>query len=64
MELERMIPPLKGGSDREVFQIATQSLLPIDVEGDRQYFMSLRHGHIVNRPALLDIFRGHMPQDV
>jgi hypothetical protein len=59
-----MIPPLKECSEREVSKMALQSLLPIDVEGDRQYFISMRHGHIVDRHHLLRILRDgvHSPK--
>lgn len=55
---ERLIAPLKGCSPAELQQIAEQTLLPIDVEGDRQYILSLRHGHILKKQKLMEMLKG------
>lgn len=57
---ERLIPPLQGCSSTELRQIAEQTLLPIDVEGDRQYILSLRHGHLVNKQRLMEVLKGSL----
>ncbi|BDA42295.1 hypothetical protein COCOBI_03-1820 [Coccomyxa sp. Obi] len=57
---ERLIPPLQGCSPTELRQIAEQTLLPIDVEGDRQYILSLRHGHLVNKQRLMEVLKGSL----
>lgn len=60
---ERLIPPLQGCSATELRQIAEQTLLPVDVEGDRQYILSLRHGHLVNKQRLMEVLKGSLMKE-
>ena len=55
---ERMVPPLRDCTLQELRSIAEQTLLPVDVEGDRQYFLSLRHGRLVDRARLMAVLQG------
>ena len=58
VEVARMVPPLEGCTPQELRSIAQQTLIPVDVEGDRQYFLSLRHGHLVDKARLMAILQG------
>ncbi len=60
MELDRLIPPFRGASDVELGYLAGQTLLPIDVEGDRQYFVSIPHGRIMQKELLLRVLKGEL----
>ena len=60
VELDRLIPPFKGASDMELGFLAGQTLLPIDVEGDRQYFLSIPHGRIMRKDLLLQALKGEL----
>ena len=53
-----MVPPLEGCTPEELRSIAQQTLIPVDVEGDRQYFLSLRHGHLADKARLMAILQG------
>ena len=55
--VEALVPPLKG-KDVQLAQLAKQSFLPLDVEGDRQYLVSLRHGALLDRARLLQLLKG------
>lgn len=60
VDLDRLIPPFKGASGVELGYLAGQTLLPIDVEGDRQYFVSIPHGCIMQKDLLLKVLRGEL----
>ena len=62
VELDRLIPPFKGASDMELGFLAGQTLLPIDVEGDRQYFISIPHGRIMRKDLLLKALKGELDE--
>ena len=62
MELNRLIPPFKGATDIELGYLAGQTLLPIDVEGDRQYFLSIPHGRILRKELLLQVLKGELDE--
>ena len=47
--LERIEPPFLNRSIAEVKSIASQSLMPITVQGDRQYYISPRHGYLLQK---------------
>ena len=59
----RLIAPLQGCSQTQLTEIAEQTLLPIDVEGDRQYILSLRHGHLVNKQKLMEVLKGRLSRE-
>jgi hypothetical protein len=60
VDVERLVPPFKGASDVELGYLAGQTLLPIDVEGDRQYFISLPYGRLVEKDLLLRVLKGEL----
>ncbi len=62
VELDRLIPPLKGASGVELGYLAGQTLLPIDVEGDRQYFISIPNGRIIQKDLLLQVLKGELDE--
>ncbi len=47
--LERLLPPWRHRSVAEVRGQARQALMPLEVQGDRQYYISVPHGHILNK---------------
>jgi hypothetical protein len=55
---ERLVPPLWDCSPQELRALIAQPLLPVDVEGDRQYILSLRHGRLIDRTRLLAVLQG------
>ena len=57
LPLRAVVPPLKG-KDVQLAELAKQAFLPLDVEGDRQYLVSLRHGTLLDKPRLLQLLRG------
>lgn len=58
MPLGRLVPPLQHRSDAQIAALATHTFLPLDVHGDRQYLLSLRHGELRDRGLLFDLLRG------
>ena len=60
MDVDRLVPPFKGASGVELGHLAGQTLLPIDVEGDRQYFISIPHGRLVEKDLLLKVLKGEL----
>ena len=64
VELSRLVPPFKGASGVELGYLAGQTLLPIDVEGDRQYFLSIPHGRILQKDLLLKVLKGELDGEI
>lgn len=60
MDVDRLVPPFKDASGVELGYLAGQTLLPIDVEGDRQYFISIPHGRLVEKDLLLKVLKGEL----
>jgi hypothetical protein len=60
VDVSRLVPPFKGASGVELGFLAGQMLLPIDVEGDRQYFISIPHGRLVEKDLLLKVLKGEL----
>lgn len=58
VSIDRVVPPLKYLNKEELFEIANQPVTPLNVDGDRQYLMSLRHGHLVDKTRLFQILKG------
>lgn len=52
MGVDALVPPFKGLSPAEIASIARRPLLVLEVEGDRQYIISLRQG-ILTEPHIL-----------
>ena len=62
VELDEVVPPLQNLSPSGMAEVAEQTLIPIDVAGDRQYVASLRHGHIVDKATLMQLLKGEHPE--
>ncbi|EFN57347.1 hypothetical protein CHLNCDRAFT_142712 [Chlorella variabilis] len=50
--LQALVPPLQHLPESARRAMLQEPLLPLDVEGDRQYFLSVRYGKVVD-PAML-----------
>jgi len=61
--LERVVPPLKYCTTDELHNMAEQPMIPLNVEGDRQYLISLRHGLLVDKQRLFQILEGTFSTD-
>jgi hypothetical protein len=55
-------PMFKGVRQDEVRRVCSQTLFPVDVEGDRQYFLSARHGNVLERHHLMALLDGSLQQ--
>ena len=64
MDLNRLLPPLKQLSLGARAELAELPVIPFDVEGDRQYLISLRHGHFVDKPKLFQLLEGKPISDL
>lgn len=49
MAVERIQPPFKGLHPKRLRQLTSQVLFPVNVHGDRQYYMSVPAGVILER---------------
>jgi len=58
--LQSLVPPLADLAEPAQRAALAESLLPVDVEGDRQYFLSLRYGSVVDGPALRALLTGQL----
>ena len=58
VSLSDLVPPLRGLTPAGVHQMALQPLVPVQVDGLRQFYVSLRHGFLTDKNGLLDILRG------
>lgn len=58
MDIDRILPPLKNISLDARAELAELPLIPVDVEADRQYLISLRHGIFVDRAKLFQLLEG------
>lgn len=47
IHLSQLEPPFKGLGPREMSRMAEQLLFPVNVPGDRQYYLSIQAGHIL-----------------
>ena len=47
--LERLTPPWRHRSVGEVKAQAAQALMPVDVPGERQFYISVPHGHTLQK---------------
>ncbi|CAM6123509.1 unnamed protein product [Calypogeia fissa] len=57
-EISDIVPPLKGLTNEELERAANKIVIPLDVIGDRQFFLSLRHGYLVHKDILFTILNG------
>ncbi|XP_024358747.1 uncharacterized protein [Physcomitrium patens] len=59
-ELKAIVPPLKGLSNSELETMANQVLIPLDVVGERQFFLSLRYGRLIKKDLLFALLHGNL----
>jgi hypothetical protein len=57
-------PPFKGVRQDEVRRVCSQTLFPVDVEGDRQFYLSARHGKVVEKRHLMALLDGSLQQQL
>ena len=58
VSVSEVVPPLRGLDGAALKEIANQALIPVQVDGDRQYYISLRHGILVEKHALFQLMSG------
>ena len=58
MRADEVIPPLEGLGRRAAAALADRPFVPITVAGDRQFFVSLRYGRVLDRPRMLRLLTG------
>ena len=58
VQLEDIIPPLRDLPTATLYELALQPLIPVEVLGDRQYYISLRHGILTNKARLIRLLEG------
>ncbi|EFJ44750.1 hypothetical protein VOLCADRAFT_94820 [Volvox carteri f. nagariensis] len=56
--LEQVVAPWRNRSVAEVRSQARQALMPVEVAGDRQYYISVPHGHLLQKEILQKILYG------
>eukprot|EP00775_Hariotina_reticulata_P004221 gene4221-4470_t len=56
--LSAIQPPFKGVRQNEINRIASQLLFPLNVTNDRQYYLSIHAGQLLDRQAFLEILKG------
>lgn len=58
VSMHEVVPPLKSLGPEGLAQMARQPLIPLQVDGDRQYYISLRHGVLLQKDTLMRILNG------
>jgi hypothetical protein len=58
--LQALVPPLQHMPEHALRAALREPLLPIDVEGDRQYFLSVRYGEVVDPRVLQALLTGQL----
>lgn len=56
--LSHLVPPLQQLTAEGLRKAALQALTPVSVDGERQFYISLRYGIFVNKEALLEVLKG------
>eukprot|EP00879_Flechtneria_rotunda_P023514 GHRR01024876.1.p1 GENE.GHRR01024876.1~~GHRR01024876.1.p1 ORF type:complete len:254 (+),score=101.27 GHRR01024876.1:409-1170(+) len=56
--LDKLVPPFKDVRPKEIQRIASQLLFPLNVTGDRQYYLSIQAGNILEPQVLFSILKG------
>lgn len=59
--LQSLVPPLAQLPEAARRAALRDPLLPLDVEGDRQYCLSPRYGALVDAPTLVALLAGRLP---
>ena len=60
MPLQSLVPPLQHLPEAARGAVLWEPLLPVDVEGDRQYFLSVRYGSVLDRAKLAALLSGQL----
>lgn len=60
MPLQALVPPLQHLPDHSLRAALREPLLPVDVEGDRQYFLSVRYGEVMQPRVLQALLAGQL----
>ena len=60
MPLQAVVPPLQNLPEAAQRVAVQEPLLPVDVEGDRQYFLSVRYGTVLDAPTLKALLTGRL----
>lgn len=48
--VDAVVPPLRGLTPEEQSEwIVSRFFVPVDVIGGRQYFLSIKHGHLIDK---------------
>ncbi len=55
---DEVIPPMEGLGRAAAAALADRPFVPITVAGDRQFFVSLRYGRVLDRPRMLRLLTG------
>ncbi|KAI7835763.1 hypothetical protein COHA_010341 [Chlorella ohadii] len=58
--LQALVPPLAQLPEAAQRAAAMEPLLPLDVEGDRQYFLSVRYGNVLEPQTLRQLLAGQL----
>ncbi|GMH39576.1 hypothetical protein BSKO_07474 [Bryopsis sp. KO-2023] len=62
--LEAIVPPLRGLSPTALSVIAQHAFIPLDVQGSRQFFMTLRYGRICDKEMLFRLLDGRLEEEM
>ena len=62
VSLADIVPPLANISPAVAVQLAEQPLLPLSVAGDRQFFVSWRHGRLADERTLRRLLDGRLAE--
>ena len=62
--LRELIAPFQGMHADSIAEAASKPLIPLDVAGDRQYYLSIRYGHLIDKLMLQRLLDGslHPPE--
>lgn len=58
--LRDLIAPFQDMAPQAVAEAAAKPLIPLDVAGDRQYYLSIRYGNLVDKQQLQSILNGSL----
>ena len=56
--LSSLVPPLRDLPPDGLREMASQPLIPVQVDGERQFYLSLRFGIFADKAALVKVLQG------
>jgi hypothetical protein len=56
-------PMFQGVRQDEIRRVCAQTLFPLDVTGDRQYYLSAKHGNVQDKELLMKLLDGRLLQE-